>query len=226
MPNQVLVVEDDESVRGLVCDALNLAHYDTLSAVDGLEALEVQRKRPSDLIVADVTMPGLDGFKLAERLRGNGDTTPIIFLTARNAKPDVSKGFLVGADDYIFKPFGIEELVLRVAAVLRRTSKGSESVQVLSVGPVTVNLEKARVEVSGETIPLSPTEFRLLVTLIENKNKVVSRKFLLDAVWDMGFSESASVVDTYISYLRRKLHSSKFQGIKTVRGFGFEISDK
>ena len=170
-------------------------------------------------------MPKVDGYELAQRLRDRGDTTPIIFLTARSEKPDIGKGFRVGADDYISKPFGIEELVLRVAAILRR-AKSADAPKSLSVGPITVDLESVSVKVNGEIVPLSPTEFKLLVVLIENRSRVVSRQFLMDEVWEMGFAESATVVDTYISYLRKKLHTADYEGIRTIRGFGFQITDK
>ncbi len=220
----ILVVEDDTSVREMVCDALKLAGYETRSAVDGSEALANQQKAQADLIVSDINMPKVDGYELAQRLRDRGDTTPIIFLTARSEKPDIGKGFRVGADDYISKPFGIEELVLRVAAILRR-AKTLDAPKNLSVGPITVDVESVSVKLNGEIVTLSPTEFKLLVALIENKSRVVSRQFLMDEVWEMGFAESATVVDTYISYLRKKLHTSDFEGIRTIRGFGFQITD-
>ena len=220
----ILVVEDDTSVREMVCDALQLAGYETKSAVDGSEALSSQQKSRADLIVSDVNMPKVDGYELAQRLRDRGDTTPIIFLTARSEKPDIGKGFRVGADDYISKPFGIEELVLRVAAILRR-ARPADAPTTLSVGPIAVDLESVSVKLQGEIVPMSPTEFKLLVALIENKSRVVSRQFLMDEVWEMGFAESATVVDTYISYLRKKLHNADFEGIRTIRGFGFQITD-
>jgi two-component system, OmpR family, response regulator len=225
MSSFILVVEDDTSVREMVCDALQLAGYETRTAVDGSEALASQQKTKADLIVSDINMPKVDGYELAQRLRDRGDTTPIIFLTARNEKPDIGKGFRVGADDYISKPFGIEELVLRVAAILRR-AKSIDTPKSISVGPITVDLESVSVKLQGEIVPVSPTEFKLLVALIENKSRVVSRQFLMDEVWEMGFAESATVVDTYISYLRKKLHTSDFEGIRTIRGFGFQITDK
>lgn len=226
MPTQVLVVDDDSSVRELVCDALMLAGYQTQSAQDGLVALSIQKKNPSDLIVSDVNMPKLDGYQLAQKLRDLGDATPIIFLTARSDKPDVSRGFRVGADDYIPKPFGIEELVLRVGAVLRRVQPKDKSTEKISIGPISIDPETIQVTVAGSQVMLSPTEYRLLITLVENRNRVLSRQFLLDAVWDMGFADSATVVDTYISYLRKKLHTADYEGIRTVRGFGFQIVDK
>lgn len=224
MAAQILVVEDDSSVREMVCDALGLAGYETIACSDGLDALSKQLRAHADLIVSDITMPGLDGYELVRKLRGRGDQTPVIFLTARNEKPDVSEGFRAGADDYMSKPFGIEELVLRVQAILKRTSDKAGP-RVLTVGPITVDLDAISVSLEGKPVTLSPTEFRLLVVLMENRSKVVSRQFLLDEVWDMGFAESSTLVDTYVSYLRKKLHTSKYQGIRTVRGFGFQISE-
>jgi two-component system OmpR family response regulator len=222
----VLVVEDEPGVRELVSEALSVAGHQALVARDGLEAINLLQSQKPDLIISDVNMPKLDGFAMVEKLRDRGIGTPVIFLTARNEKPDVGKGFRIGADDYVAKPFGIEELVLRVNAVLRRTSSSQkDQVEKLVVGPISVDLNLARVERNGEVMSLSPTEFRLLVTLMENQNKVLSRQYLLDVVWGMGFADSATVVDTYISYLRRKLHTQSFEGIRTVRGFGFQITE-
>ena len=225
MTARILVVDDDTAVREMVCDALELAGYETFSANDGQQALSVLQKDHADLVVSDINMPKVDGFELVEKLRSRGNQTPVVFLTARNEKPDIGKGFRVGADDYISKPFGIEELVLRVAAILRR-SMASESSKMLSIGPIEVDVDAVTVKLNGKSVSLSPTEFKLLLVLIENRSRVVSRQFLLDEVWDMGFSESATVVDTYISYLRKKLHTPTFEGIRTVRGFGFQITDK
>ncbi len=222
----VLVVEDEPGVRELVSEALSVARHHALVAHDGLEAINLLQSQKPDLIISDVNMPKLDGFAMVEKIRDRGIGTPVIFLTARNEKPDVGRGFRIGADDYVAKPFGIEELVLRVNAILRRTSSSQkDKVEKLVVGPISIDLNLARIERDGEVISLSPTEFRLLVTLMENRNKVLSRQYLLDVVWGMGFADSATVVDTYISYLRKKLHTQSFEGIRTVRGFGFQITE-
>ncbi len=222
----VLVVEDEPGVRELVSEALSVAGHQALVAHDGLEAINLLQSQKPDLIISDVNMPKLDGFAMVEKIRDRGIGTPVIFLTARNEKPDVGRGFRIGADDYVAKPFGIEELVLRVNAILRRTSSSQkDKVEKLVVGPISIDLNLARIERDGEVISLSPTEFRLLVTLMENRNKVLSRQYLLDVVWGMGFADSATVVDTYISYLRKKLHTQSFEGIRTVRGFGFQITE-
>jgi two-component system OmpR family response regulator len=222
----VLVVEDEPEVRELVSEALSVAGHQTIIASDGLEAINLLQTKKPNLIISDVNMPKLDGFAMVAKIRDKGIETPVIFLTARSEKPDVGLGFRIGADDYVAKPFGIEEIVLRVNAVLRRTNSSSENQsETLTAGPIKVDVNLARVQRNGEAISLSPTEFRLLVTLMQNRNKVLSRQYLLDVVWGMGFTDSATVVDTYISYLRKKLHTQSFEGIRTVRGFGFQITE-
>jgi two-component system OmpR family response regulator len=169
-------------------------------------------------------MPKLNGYELVEKLRSNGDNTPVIFLTARNQRPDISMGFALGADDYVAKPFGLEELLLRTAAILRRTAP-IEAPKVLRCGPIYLDTENHLVSIHDEEIPLSPTEFRLLSYLMEHKNKVLTKNSILDSVWGMGFLETAGVLDTFISYLRKKLHRDGFEGIVTVRGVGYKIVD-
>lgn len=221
MTHSVLVVDDDPAILDLVQDALGLAGFVTTPASDGLEALNLLRDQKYDLVVADINMPKLDGLELLGMLRERGNLVPFVFLTARNQKVDLSQGFRSGADDFITKPFSIEELVLRVNAVLRRVI--STEPKVLSFGRLTINPEQFRVEVEGQQVELSPTEFRLLLTLAQHSPGVCSKALLLDEVWGLGFSSSVSVVDTYISYLRKRLHKFDFDGIKTLRGFGFRL---
>lgn len=221
---RILVVDDELSVRELIEDALNMSGFSVITAGDGLEALNSLRNYQVDLLVTDVNMPKLDGYELVKNLRSKGNETPVIFLTARNEKPDISTGFKVGADDYISKPFGLEELIFRINAILKRV-RPSAAKNVLTCGPIYLNNETHLVTLNEVAISLSPTEFRLLEILMENKNKVLTKHALLDHVWDMGFSESTAVVDTFISYLRKKLHKSGFAGIVTVRGIGFKITD-
>jgi two-component system OmpR family response regulator len=222
---RILVVDDETSVRELICDALELAGYSVTAAGDGIEASTILHRESIDLLLTDVNMPRRNGYELVKGLRERGDLTPVIFLTARNEKPDISTGFKLGADDYVSKPFGLEELTLRISAILRRTNRGEIS-ELLSCGPISLDPATHRVTLNGEFVDLSPTEFRLLSYLMENKNKVLTKHALLDTVWDLGFAESTSVVDTFISYLRKKLHKSGFAGIVTVRGVGFKISDR
>lgn len=209
----------------MIGDALSLAGYKTLFAADGLEALNLLRTNPVDLIVSDINMPKLDGFQLLEALRHKGDSTPFVLLTASKERPHLSTGFRLGADDFIAKPFGIEELALRVAAILRRSVNIRPESKTLTAGPIEVVVEDFIVRLDGKEVTLSPTEFKLLVALLEAKGHVLSKQQLLEDIWSMGFADQTNVVETYISYLRKKLHTESFQGIKTVRGFGFKIED-
>jgi two-component system OmpR family response regulator len=224
--SRILVVDDEPGVREMVSDALSLAGYSTEFAIDGFEAIQKIKNSDFELLVTDVNMPKLDGYELVERLRATGNHIPVIFLTARSEKPDIARGFKAGADDYISKPFGIEELTLRVAAILRRTRGNSEENSKIYCGPVSLDYDTHLVTVEGNLVDLSPTEFRLLAYLIENKNKVLTKHALLDEIWGMGFAESATVVDTFISYLRKKVHTTTYSGIKTVRGIGFQIVER
>lgn len=222
---RILVVDDELSVRELINDALTLAGYSVMVAADGVEASNILHREKFDLLLTDVNMPRRNGYELVQSIRERGDETPVIFLTARNEKPDISTGFKLGADDYVAKPFGLEELSLRISAILRRTNRQGQS-ELLKCGPVSLDPETHRVTLNEDYVSLSPTEFRLLAYLMENKNKVLTKHALLDTIWDMGFAESTSVVDTFISYLRKKLHKSGFAGIETVRGIGFKITDR
>lgn len=219
----VMVVDDELGVRELIGDALRLGGFDAVEAADGHEALQVLRHTQPNLLIVDVNMPVMDGFELLQKLRDRGVATPVIMLSARGDRVDVTRGLQLGADDYVRKPFGLEELLLRVQAVLRRTSGAAESDAVLHCGPVELDARVHRVKRNGEIIDMSPTEFRLLEYLLGHQTRVVTRSELLRHVWGIDFDTDTSVVDTYISYLRRKLHDETFAGIKTIRGVGFQI---
>lgn len=221
----ILVVDDETAVLEMIVDALGIGGYQVISAADGLEALQLIRKQDFDLIVTDVNMPKLDGYQFVEKLRERDAQTPVIFLTARNERVDINRGLKLGADDYITKPFGLEELSLRIRAILKRTRKVSQTAEILNCGPVVLDPNRHRVSVGHKDVELSPTEFRLLAYLMENKNRVLTKHDLLDEVWGLGFLENATVLDTFISYLRKKIHTETFSGIRTVRGVGFEITD-
>ena len=225
MSSLILVVDDEAPVREMICDALSLAGYKTLSASDGLEALNLLRSNSVDLIVSDINMPKVDGLQLLEGLRMKGDETPFVLLTASKERPHLSTGFKLGADDFIAKPFGIEELALRVGAILRRAGGLRPESKTLIVGPIEVDVNDFEVKLNGKEVTLSPTEFKLLVALMESKGHVLSKQQLLEDIWSMGFADQTNVVETYISYLRKKLHTDSFQGIKTIRGFGFKIDE-
>ena len=222
---QILVVDDESGVRDLVGDVLGLEGYQVTIAIDGLDALSHIRKQKFDLYVLDINMPKIDGLVLLEKVRGAGDQTPALLLSARREKDDIHQGFRVGADDYVTKPFSIEELALRVEAILRRTQSAEPS-NILRCGPISIDVDQHLVRLDDEIIELSPTEYNLLHFLIERKNKVVRKDALLNAVWGIDFENNSTVVETYISYLRKKLHRDGFEGIKTVRGVGFQIVER
>jgi two-component system OmpR family response regulator len=223
---RILVVDDEPGVREMLTDALNLQGYAVTPAKDGFEALKQLREGEFELVVSDINMPKVDGYELLERMRNVGDSTPVILLTARGEKADLARGFRVGADDYVTKPFGLEELSLRISAVLRRTFSAESSSSQLECGPLVLDQEAHTVTVEGKVVELSQTEFRLLVELLERKEKVATKSALLDSVWGINWDTNVSVLDTYISYLRKKLHTDTWQGIKTVRGVGFQITSK
>jgi len=222
---RILVVDDEESLRDMLFDALKISNYTPTVADDGVRALELLRTQQFDLVVADINMPRLSGFELLEKLREAENQVPVILLTAQTDRNDVTHGLKLGADDYVKKPFGLEELMLRIQAILRRTSRVDLLPQTLSCGPIQINRDTFTVTFNGDLINLSPTEFKLLDLLITNKNKVVRKSELLSEVWEIDFVTSTNVVDTYISYLRKKLHRDGFQGIRTVRGIGFTIEE-
>jgi len=218
-----MIIDDEAGVRELLADALKLAGFETVTAADAMVAQTLLRTTKPDLLIVDINMPMMDGFEFIERIRGNGDNTPALMLSARGDRADITRGLSLGADDYVTKPFGLEELVLRVRAILRRSQFTEAMPTVLAVGPITLDEESHKVTFEGEVVDLSPTEFRLLHVLLESKGRVLSKTFLLEEVWGINFETETTVVDTYISYLRKKLHRDGFEGIRTVRGVGFQL---
>ena len=221
---EILVVDDEASIRTLISEVMNIAGYQVAIAEDGLDALNQIRNKKFDLIVLDVNLPKLDGFALLEKIRESAPTQPIIMISARTEKDDVTHGLRLGADDYIRKPFSVEELVLRIENRLRREVKND--VQIFISGPIELNEQEHSVTFNGQEVDLSPTEFNLLLVLIQNQNRVLAKEKLLDLVWGLDFETSTNVVDTYISYLRKKLHKDGYEGIKTIRGIGFKLESK
>jgi two-component system OmpR family response regulator len=219
----ILVVEDEEPIRELVATALRFTGFQVETAVSGREALVEARNAPFDLIVLDVNLPDLDGFAVCRKLRADGDRVPVVFLTARDDPADLRQGFTGGGDDYVTKPFSLEELLLRIEAVLRRTRNLQTEQSRLVCGDVVLDEDACRVWRGDGEIALSPTEFRLLRYLMLNRDRVVSRSQILDHVWDYEFVGDPSAVETYISYLRRKLDDRDAQLIRTVRGFGYSL---
>ncbi len=218
----ILVVDDEESLTDLVGSALRFAGYSVRTASDGFEALRSIKDQTPDLVVLDVNMPELDGFEVCRRIRRDGLETPVIFLTARDEIDDLRTGFRQGGDDYLTKPFSLEELGLRIEALLRRAGGPAESER-MSVGEITLD-EAAHQAWRGETeVALSPTEFRLLRFLMINKGRVMSKGQIVDYVWEYDFDGNYGVVETYVSYLRKKLNDPDGALIQTVRGVGYVI---
>ena len=223
MTGPILVVDDDPAICDTVEDALHLAGHSTIRATNGNAALEIIRRENVALVVLDVNMPKVGGFDVLRRLRALKDQTPVILLTARDDRHDVIEGFRVGADDYVTKPFGLEELLLRIAAVLRRSTTTTSDV--LHCGALRIDRDRHLVTMDESPIELSPTEFRLLDYLLENQGRVMSREQILDAVWGINFDSSTTVVETFVSYLRRKLGPSGPDYIKTIRGVGITLRE-
>lgn len=217
----IIVIDDESGVREMLADALHMQGYDVATAADGHSGLREIYEGDFDLIISDVNMPKVNGFELLERLRAAGNETPVILLTARGDRADVAVGFRAGADDYVTKPFGLEELLLRVEARLKHLTRAGR--EVLEIGPVRLDEDAHVVTMNGEAVDLSPTEFKLLQELMQRKGRVATKGALLDSVWGINWDTNVTVLDTYISYLRKKLHTDNWQGIKTVRGIGFQI---
>ena len=222
----ILVVEDEEPILDLVSTALRFAGFQVVTAASGREALRLAAGAEQHLLVLDVNLPDLDGFEVCRRLRAEGRHVPVIFLTARDDPSDLRAGFTGGGDDYLTKPFRLEELLLRIEAVLRRSrgaTQPNEDADRLVCGELVVDQKTYRVWRGEQEIALTPTELRLLRYLILNRDRVVSKTQILDHVWDYDFEGDASAVETYISYLRRKLDDREGRLIRTVRGFGYSI---
>ncbi|HUV19359.1 MAG TPA: response regulator transcription factor [Ilumatobacteraceae bacterium] len=221
---KVLVVDDEENIRFLVESALQLAGMETTGAADGRAGLQLASEYRPDLIVVDVMMPELDGFEVLHRLRDSGSRTPVIFLTARDSTDDRVRGLTAGGDDYMVKPFAVAELVARVQLRLQQAGR-STAQTVLRCADLELDLDAHRVTRADSVVELSPTEYKLLHYLLANSGRVLTRAQLLDHVWEYDFGGDSSVVDTYVSYLRRKLDQVEPKLIHTIRGVGFCLRD-
>jgi two-component system OmpR family response regulator len=217
---RVLVVDDEENISFLVESALHLDGIETAKAADGHAALAAVKTFNPHAIVLDVNMPGIDGFEVLRRLRTDGNTTPVVFLTARDGLDDRVHGLTSGADDYVVKPFAIAELVARVRIALRHSGAGTTS-SVLALADLELDQDAHRVTRAGQTVLLSPTEYKLLRYLLLNTGRVLTRAQILDHVWSYDFDGDSSVVETYMSYLRRKVDHAEPKLLHTVRGVGY-----
>ena len=220
---RLLVVDDDADIVELLAASLRFSGFEVSTARNGHDALAMASSQRPDLMLLDVMMPGLDGMAVVRRLRESGNRVPVVLLTARDATEDRVAGLTIGADDYITKPFSLEEVVARIRAVLRRTGGplvGQASTR-LTLGDLELDDDAHEVWKHGEPVALSPTEFSLLRYLMANAGRVMSKAQILDHVWSYDFGGDANVVESYISYLRKKLDTTEPQLIHTVRGVGY-----
>src|SRR5579875_226285 len=219
----LLVVDDEPFLRDAVAASLRFLGFDVTTADNGADALRLARDGRFDLVVLDVMLPDLDGFDVVRRLRRDGSRVPVIFLTARDTQSDKVTGLTLGGDDYLTKPFGLEELAARIRSVLRRTRPDRAGGPLLTFADIELDQDSYEVRRGGQLIDLSPTEFRLLRYLMLNPNRVLTRAQLLDHVWDYDFGGSSTVVATYVAYLRRKLAAHGPDVIHTQRGVGYSL---
>ncbi|OCG76608.1 response regulator transcription factor [Microbacterium sediminis] len=223
-PVRVLVVDDEQMLTDLLSMALKMEGWAVRTAGSGFEALHAAKEFDPDAIVLDIMMPDLDGLAVMQRLRQAGDDVPILFLTAKDAVSDRVAGLTAGGDDYVTKPFSLEEVVARLRALMRRTGvHAAEADPILRVGDLSLNEDSHEVERAGEPIELTATEFELLRYLMRNPRRVLSKAQILDRVWQYDFGGRSSVVELYISYLRKKIDAGREPLIHTIRGAGYMI---
>jgi two-component system OmpR family response regulator len=223
---KILVVDDEPNICALLSATLRLTDFEVRVATAGREALIAAEEFEPDLVVLDVMLPDFDGFEVAHRLRSSGRRVPVLFLTARDAVEDRISGLTVGGDDYVTKPFSLEEVVLRIRAILRRSRNEPEADDdggVLRYADLELDEDAHEVRRGGQLIELSPTEFNLLRYLMTNAGRVVSKAQILDRVWSYDFEGRSSIVEIYISYLRKKIDAGQTPMIHTVRGVGYLI---
>ena len=219
---RLLVVDDEPNIRELLSTSLRFAGFEVRAAADGRQALEAAEEFQPDLAVLDVMLPDMDGFTVTRRLRAAGRHFPVVFLTARDGTEDKVTGLTVGGDDYVTKPFSLDEVVARIRAVLRRTASLEDDSAVLRVDDLELDDDAHEVRRGGEVVELSPTEFKLLRYLMMNPNRMLSKAQILDHVWEYDFNGDASIVESYISYLRRKIDvGGRDKMIHTKRGVGY-----
>lgn len=223
MSPRVLVLDDEANIRDLLSIALRHVGYDVVTAETCMGARNMLVQQPADLLIFDVMLPDGDGIELCQRLRRDGVKTPVLFLTARDATEDKVRGLTVGGDDYVTKPFSLEELIARVRVLLRRSGVEQSAERVINVGDLSLDEDAYEVRRAGTPVSLSPTEFKLLRYLMVNAGRVLSKAQILDHVWQYDFGGEANVVETYVSYLRKKLDPLGVPLIQTIRGVGYII---
>ena len=224
MPGErLLLVDDEENLRSMLEAALRHNGFEVASVANGRDALAAAVESRPDLIVLDVMLPDLDGFEVCRRLRADGHRTPVLFLTAKDATEDRVRGLTLGGDDYLVKPFSLDELVARANAVLRRAGLARKDETVLRCGDLEMDDDAHRVIRAGKEVALSPTEYNLLRFLLHNQGRVLSKAQILDHVWQYDFGGDGGVVETYIGYLRRKVDNVEPRLIQTLRGVGYTL---
>ena len=223
---KVLVVDDEPNIVELLTVSLKFQGFEVATATSGLQALEVAPEFKPDAFILDVMMPGMDGFELLPKLRSLGFEGPVLFLTAKDAVEHRIHGLTIGADDYVTKPFSLEEVITRLRVILRRGAQVAEEVEddnVLTYDDLVLNDDTHEVTKGGTVVELSPTEFNLLRYLMLNAEVVLSKPKILDNVWHYDFGGDGNVVESYISYLRRKIDIGDVPLIHTVRGVGYVL---
>jgi two-component system OmpR family response regulator len=222
---RLLVVDDEPNIRELLAASLRYAGFDVSTAADGQQALKLADALQPDLVVLDVMMPGIDGFEVMKRMRERQQLVPILFLTARDATEDKIAGLTLGGDDYITKPFSLEEVLARIRAVLRRT-RGLDpraATSLLRFGDIELDDDSHEVLKAGQPVDLSPTEYKLLRYFLQNPQRVLSKAQILDHVWNYDFGGDANVVESYVSYLRRKIDTTQPRLLHTIRSVGYVL---
>ncbi|MEE1618900.1 response regulator transcription factor [Brachybacterium sp. J153] len=222
-PVRVLVVEDEPTIADLLRFPLQMVGWDVTVCGDGLEAVRLARSNRPDVLVLDRMLPGLDGVEVLRRIRALHPEIPALILTAMDAPADRIDGLAAGADDYVTKPFTIEEVLLRLHRLVQRSGVVAQGNQELVVGDLVMDLDAHEVTRGGETIALTATQFQLLQYLMENPQKVLSKAQILEAVWNYDFGGQANIVELYISYLRKRIDVGREPMIHTVRGAGYVL---
>lgn len=220
---RILIVDDEPNIRDLLTTSLRFSGFAVQAVGNGAAAISAVLAEEPDLIVLDVMLPDMNGFSVTKRLRSAGYTAPILFLTAKDDTQDKITGLTVGGDDYVTKPFSLDEIVARIKAILRRTMQEDEEA-IIRAGEVTMDQDTHEVTVNDNVVELSPTEFKLLRYMMLNPNRVLSKAQILDHVWEYDFNGDAGIVESYVSYLRRKLDAVSTEPlIATKRGFGYML---
>ncbi|HVT22456.1 MAG TPA: response regulator transcription factor [Mycobacteriales bacterium] len=225
---RLLVVDDEPNIVELLSASLRFAGFEVATASDGQQALHLVESFQPDLVVLDVMMPGIDGFEVVRRMREGKHLAPVLFLTARDATEDKIAGLTLGGDDYITKPFSLEEVVARIRAVLRRAdgadgADARRATPVLRYGDIALDDELHEVLKAGQPVELSPTEYKLLRYFLQNPQRVLSKAQILDHVWHYDFDGDANVVESYVSYLRRKIDTTQPRLLHTIRSVGYVL---